>query len=57
MTDSIFQDNGSLYDLFYESKDYEGECDFVEKAFRRFAAARASGFFLLCEGQLVQNGR
>ena len=45
MTDSIFQDNGSLYDLFYESKDYEGECDFVEKAFRRFAAAPVKTIF------------
>lgn len=39
MTDSIFQDHGGLYDLFYEAKDYEGECDFVEDVFRRFAAA------------------
>ena len=38
MSDGIFQDQGNFYDLFYESKDYEDECNFVEAAFGRFAA-------------------
>ena len=38
MSGGVFQDQGGFYDLFYESKDYEGECDFVEAAFARFAA-------------------
>lgn len=37
MSDGIFQDQGNFYDLFYESKDYEDECDFVEAVFGRFA--------------------
>ncbi|MDP7044922.1 MAG: class I SAM-dependent methyltransferase, partial [Alphaproteobacteria bacterium] len=40
MSDGIFQDQGNFYDLFYESKDYEDECNFVEAAFGRFAAGK-----------------
>ena len=39
MSGGVFQDQGGFYDLFYESKDYQGECDFVEAAFNRFATA------------------
>ena len=39
MNDGIFQYQGGFYDLFYDSKDYESECNFVEAVFDRFAAA------------------
>jgi cyclopropane fatty-acyl-phospholipid synthase-like methyltransferase len=39
MSGGIFQYQGGFYDLFYDSKDYESECNFVEAVFGRFAAA------------------
>lgn len=39
MGGTIFGDQGGYYDRFYETKDYEGECDFVEAVFRRYGDA------------------
>ena len=39
MSGTIFGDQGGFYDRFYETKDYEGECDFVDAAFRRYGDA------------------
>ena len=39
MSGTIFGDQDGFYDRFYETKDYEGECDFVEAAFRRYGGA------------------
>lgn len=27
-----------IYDLIYEDKDYEGECDFIGEIFQRFSS-------------------
>lgn len=40
MTSDIFGPSyAALYDLLYEAKDYEGECDLVERVFREYATA------------------
>jgi SAM-dependent methyltransferase len=33
----VFKDYAKYYDLLYRDKDYEGECDFIEQAFRKFS--------------------
>ncbi|MBI2320644.1 MAG: class I SAM-dependent methyltransferase [Chloroflexi bacterium] len=39
MTEVFGPSYAALYDLLYESKDYEAECDLVERVFRDYAAA------------------
>jgi len=33
----IFQKYADYYNLFYKEKDYKGECDFLEKIFRKYS--------------------
>jgi SAM-dependent methyltransferase len=39
MAGTLFGDQGGFYDRFYETKNYDGECDFLEAAFRRYGDA------------------
>lgn len=39
MTDDVFgSDFARAYDLWYEEKDYQAECDLIERIFQRYAA-------------------
>lgn len=37
---SIFNSYADYYDLVYQDKDYEGECDFLEEVFRKLSKRR-----------------
>ncbi|MBN1409481.1 MAG: class I SAM-dependent methyltransferase [Spirochaetales bacterium] len=34
---AVFKDYSGFYDLLYSEKDYEGECDFLETVFKKYA--------------------
>lgn len=33
----VFKDYGKYYDILYQDKDYEKECDFIEEIFKRYS--------------------
>lgn len=45
---SLFVDYAHYYDVYYASKDYESECDFIEAAFARFGRRPHSLLDLAC---------
>ena len=34
----VFGTYGEYYDIFYDDKDYEQECDFVQKIFKKYSS-------------------
>ena len=39
-TDAVYENYADYYDLFYAEKDYEEECDFVDKIFTKYAKTK-----------------
>ena len=35
----VFGTYGEYYDIFYDDKDYEQECDFVQKIFKKYSSS------------------
>lgn len=47
-TTGVFGDYARYYDVYYAGKDYDGECDFIEKGFARFGRGPRTILDLAC---------
>jgi predicted TPR repeat methyltransferase len=43
----VFKDYAKYYDLLYQEKNYEEECDFIEQVFRGFSKLKVKSILEL----------